>query len=228
MATGMSSDINRLLDRLEFMQGIELPLDVLDGVPPHRIIRLRRQGERYFTDGLRDISSDRRLAILAVCTVEWRTTIADAVVENHDRIVGKIWRDAKRSCDTQMTDAKTSLQETLRSFKRFGAALLKAKEDDALLDPAIAAAYGWHNLEGLVATAAQLDNTMSADPLAHVGQGYHLFRRYAPRMLRALDIKAASVAEPLMSASKIIRNNKDVLERPITFLRRNSKWCHRP
>lgn len=94
-----SADINRLLDRLEFMQGIELPLDVLDGVPPHRIIRLRRQGERYFTDGLRDISSDRRLAILAVCTVEWRTTIADAVVENHDRIVGKIWRDAKRSCD---------------------------------------------------------------------------------------------------------------------------------
>lgn len=222
-----SADINRLLDRLEFMQGIELPLDVLDGVPPHRIIRLRRQGERYFTDGLRDISNDRRLAILAVCTVEWRTTIADAVVENHDRIVGKIWRDAKRSCDTQMTDAKTSLQETLRSFKRFGTALLKAKGDDALLDPAVAAACGWHNLEGLVATAAQLDNTMSADPLAHVGQGYHLFRRYAPRMLRALDIKAASVAEPLMAASKIIRNNKDVSERPITFLRRNSKWCHR-
>ena len=221
-----SADINRLLDRLEFMQGIELPLDVLDGVPPHRIIRLRRQGERYFTDGLRDISSDRRLAILAVCTVEWRTTIADAVVENHGRIVGKIWRDAKRSCDTQMTDAKTSLQETLRSFKRFGTALLKAKGDDALLDPAVAAACGWHNLEGLVATAAQLDNTMSADPLAHVGQGYHLFRRYAPRMLRALDIKAASVAEPLMAASKIIRNNKDVSERPITFLRRNSKWCH--
>jgi len=80
-----SADINRLLDRLEFMQGIELPLDVLDGVPPHRIIRLRRQGERYFTDGLRDISSDRRLAILAVCTVEWRTTIADAVVENPSR-----------------------------------------------------------------------------------------------------------------------------------------------
>lgn len=28
-----SADINRLLDRLEFLQGIELPLDVLDGIP---------------------------------------------------------------------------------------------------------------------------------------------------------------------------------------------------
>jgi hypothetical protein len=65
---------------------------------------------------------------------------------------------------------------------------------------------------------------MSAEPLAHVEQGYHLFRRYAPRMLRALDIAAASVAEPLLAVAKIIKNNKDVVERPTTFLRRNSKW----
>ena len=66
-----SADINGLLDRLEFLQGFDLPSDLLETVPPHRIARLRRQGERYFTDGLRDISGDRRLAILAVCAVEW-------------------------------------------------------------------------------------------------------------------------------------------------------------
>ena len=219
-----SACINRLLDRLEFLQGIKLSVDVFDGVPPHRIIRLRRQGERYFTDGLRDISSDRRLAILAVCAVEWRTTIADIIVETHDRIVGKIWRDASRLCDVQIKDAKTSLQETLRSFKSLGAALLEAKGDDAPLDPAVANTCGWNNLESLVATAAQLGNTMSAEPLAHVAQGYHRFRRYAPRMLCALDIKAASLAEPLMAAANIIKENKDVEDRPITFLRRNKKW----
>jgi hypothetical protein len=139
-------------------------------------------------------------------------------------LLGKIWRGAKRSCDTQINEAKASLQETLRSFKRLGTALLEAKGDDAPLDPAVTTACGWRNLESLVATAAQLSNTMSADPLNHVVQGYHPFRRYAPRMLRALDIKAASVAEPLLAASKIIRDHKDVAERPIIFLRRNSKW----
>ena len=67
-----SADINGLLDRLEFLQGFDLPADLLETVPPHRIASLRRQGERYFTDGLRDVSGDRRLAICAVCVMEWR------------------------------------------------------------------------------------------------------------------------------------------------------------
>jgi len=34
-------------------------------------------------------------------------------------------------------------------------------------------------------------------------------------MLRALDIKAASVAEPLMAAANIIIESRDVAEKPI-------------
>jgi hypothetical protein len=45
-----------------------------------------------------------------------------------------------------------------------------------------------------------------------------------PRMLRALDIKSASVAEPLMATAKVIEENIGTLERPIALLRRNSKW----
>ena len=33
------------------------------GIPPHRITRLRRQGERYFAHGLRELPDNRRLAI---------------------------------------------------------------------------------------------------------------------------------------------------------------------
>ena len=58
-----SADANRLLDRLEFLQGLGLAAATLDGVPLHRIARLRRQGERYFSDDLRDISGDRRRVI---------------------------------------------------------------------------------------------------------------------------------------------------------------------
>lgn len=54
-----SADMNRLLDRLEFLQQLGLDVECLAGVPPHRIARLRRQGERYFTDGLQDISGNR-------------------------------------------------------------------------------------------------------------------------------------------------------------------------
>lgn len=108
-----SADLNRLLDRLEYLQALELDRGVLADVPPHRVARLRRQGERYFAGDLRDISGDRRLAILAVCALEWRSAIADAVVETHDRIVGKTWREAKSRCDARMDDAKSALKDTL-------------------------------------------------------------------------------------------------------------------
>ena len=65
-----SAGASRVLDRLEFLPGLKLSPNILDDIPPHRITRLRRQGERFFADALRDITSDRRLAILAVYTIE--------------------------------------------------------------------------------------------------------------------------------------------------------------
>ena len=76
----------------------------------------------------------------------------------------------------------------------------------------------------MVSTAAELTDTMAADALAHVIHGYHRFRRYAPRMLRALDIQNAPVASPLIKAAKIIAEDQADAPRQTTFLRRNSKW----
>ena len=49
-----SADINRLLDRLSFLQNLGLSPGILANIPPHRVARLKRQGERYFADGLSD------------------------------------------------------------------------------------------------------------------------------------------------------------------------------
>ncbi len=217
-----SAGINGLLDRLEFLQGFDLPSDLLETVPPHRVARLRRQGERYFTDGLRDISGDRRLAILAVCAVEWRGAVADAVVETHDRIVGQTFRSARRRCDARLQDSRAVLHDTLDAFRTLGAALLEAKGDGAPLEEAVAAAGGWQRLEGVVAAAEQLSDTMSADPLAHVVQGWPRFRRYAPRMLRALDIQTSRVGEPILAALRAIGAGSH--DMPRIFPRRNSRW----
>lgn len=189
-----SADINRQLDRLEFLQGVALSPTVLHDIPAHRIARLRRQGERYFTDGLLDITSDRRLAILAVCVVEWAAAIADTVVETHDRIVGAIWRDAKRICDTRVSEAQAEIETTLAGFETLGATLLMAKGDEAAIAGAVDASCGWGVLENLVVNAGELRKTVKADALTHVEKGYHRFKLYAPRMLAALDIVFAATS----------------------------------
>jgi len=163
-----SAAANRLLDRLEFLRDLNLDHNVLAGTPPHRVARLRRQGERYFTDGLRDITSDRRSAILAVCVVEWEAAIADTVVETHDRIVGKTWREAKRLHDETIAGSKAALTDTIRAFTALGASLLEARNDGIPLETAVASSVEWRRLDQLVATGAQLSNTLADEPLAHV------------------------------------------------------------
>ena len=221
-----SADVNRLLDRMEFLKDLGLSPDILDGVPPHRVARLRRQGERYFADEVRDISSDRRLAILAVCVVEWRAAVADAVVETHDRIVGQTWRKAERLNKLRIEAAHANVQTTLTAFQDLGSALLEAKEDNVALNTAVTTSCGWTGLENLVATAVQLTDRITFDPLAHVILGYHRFRRYAPRMLQTLEIECAAALKPLLGAMFLIRDDANAGKeaRPTAFLRPRSKW----
>jgi len=215
---------NRLLDRLEFLQGIGLSVESLAGVPTHRVARLRRQGERYFTDGVRDIGVNRRLAILAACVIEWEAAIADAVVETHDRIVGKTWREAKQVHEARIGDARTTVTDTLRAFTTLGTAMIEARNDGVPIETALTQSPEWARLDDWVAIAAQLSSTMAEEPLAHVGRGYHRFRRYAPRMLRCLRIGCAPIAKPLLAAAMAVGDARSTVHPGIDFLRPNSKW----
>ena len=219
-----SADINRQLDRLEFLREIALSPTILDGIPAHRVARPRRQGERYFTDGLQNITSDRRLAILAVCVVEWTAAVADTIVETHDRIVGDIWRDAKKICDTRVAEAQTEVEATLAGFETLGTTLLMAKGDEAAIAGAVDASCGWGGLQCFVAKATQLRATVKADVLSHVSKGFHRFKLYARRMLSALDITYAGVTQPLLSAAAVIRDKQDIPSGSLSFLLPRSKW----
>ena len=222
-----SADVNRLLDRLDTLQSLSVPPDCLNDVPPHRITLLRRQGERYFTDGLREISEDRRLAILAVCVIEWRKAIADAVVDTHDRIVGKLWNDAQHEAVQTVEAAHGDIRLTLTAFRRLGTALLTANRSHADLLAAVETACGWESLESLVTDAGSLTDTVKADPLEYIAKGDYRFRLYAPRMLKALDIRGASVAAPLLEAIDVIREDRAIPAGSPAFLRPRSNWRQR-
>ena len=217
-----SADANRLLDRLEHVRRLDVPEGLFHEIPPHRITRLRRQGERYFADGLRELPDNRRLAILAVCAVEWEMFLADAVVETHDRVVGRTYREAARACEVQLGDETAAVREALRAFAELGRELIGARDAGEALDAVIADGPGWEGLGDLVSKAAALASTTVSDPLNHVLGGYSRFRRYTPRMLRTLDIEASPAAEPLLEAVGVLRS--DGTARPTGFLRPNSKW----
>lgn len=202
---GNSADANRLLDRLEWIGELAISEDVIAGVPPHRIARLRRQGERYYADGLRELPETRRSAILTVCAVEWHAAIADAVVETHERITGRLYRDAERLCATLAADHRGSVADTLHIFAQVSRALVHAHAAGKDASAVIERTVGWTGLRRLAATAATLTSAIEADPLDHLATGHARLRRYAPRMLEALPLRGGQAATALMTAIEALR-----------------------
>jgi hypothetical protein len=93
-------------------------------------------------------------------------------------------------CHAKVADEAGVVRDTLKSFAEIGGALVDAQDDGQPLGDVIASGSGWDG-KTLVAMATGLTATMADDPLNHVLDGYHRFRRYAPRMLRLLDLRAA-------------------------------------
>lgn len=116
------------------------------------------------------------------------------------------------------------INQVLSSFTDLGTSLLEARNDEVSLEDAVSSCPGWLRLQELVAIPERLTDTMLADPIAHVIKGYHRFRRYTPRMLRALKIESSPVAASLMKAIDLIQNSQSSQNRPTDFLRRASKW----
>lgn len=124
-----SADVNRLLEKLEYLQALDIPESLLEDIPAHRVIWLQQQGEAYYADGLRGIKEKRQMAILATCAIQWKAMINDAVLETHDRIVGKLYSTCKCMRDDQLVDQKKLAHETLTSFVTLSKKLLKAHAD---------------------------------------------------------------------------------------------------
>ena len=226
-----SADAKRLLDRLEWLRKLAIPASVIADIPPHRIARLRRQGERYYADGLREVSENRRLAILAVCAVEWRAVLADAIVETHERITGRLYRQAQRTCAALVEERKGAIAGVLRSVATLGNAMVHARSVGSDVTVAVAQSVGWEELVQLAATATSLTAAINADPIDHLGSGYHRFRRYAPRMLEALELRGGRSAEPLLEAIGVLRDldrrgrTELPADTPTSFA--SSKWKRR-
>ena len=178
----------------------------------------------YFADGLREpLPESRRRAILAVCAVEWEMLLADAVVEPHDRIVGRTYRTAVRTCEAQLGDETAAVREALRSFADLESALIAARDTgrgarrgdrEPSPDPPIRG--------DLVATAAALANTVASTPLKPcVGGATAASAATRRECWGRWTSRRRPWPRPLLEAVDVLRSN--VPAQPTSFLRPNSK-----
>ena len=222
---GNSADMNRLLDKLDLIRGIDLPRDLLDGIPRARIERLRQQGERLFGDALRKLQPERRFAILGASVAVWHARLADAIIETNDRILGRIWNEAKRQRDTMISENRRSASETLRGLAAIGADLIRARGSGENVADAIESGIGWQTLESLVGDAWRLTKNLDADPLDHIALGHARLRRYARRFLSSFEWQGAKKSRAILVAVQYFHSGLSNSVLPLSFARR--KWLER-
>ena len=154
--------------------------------------------------------------------------ITDALLETHDRIIGKIYNDARRMRDDHVSDQQKLTKETLASFITLSRKLIRGHQKEAAISDVLT---DTNDLETLMLTAKSLTKKLESDPLEYVvTTGYAKLRRYTQRMLEDISFEGNEAAQPLLRAIALLKqinhsDNTHNSELPTNFA--TAKWRKR-
>jgi hypothetical protein len=193
------------LDRLHRIREVKLPANLGQAVHQGRLAQLAREGAQMSAQHLRDLESRRRHAALIAVLLDTEATITDQILDMHDRIVGRMFNEAKRKHEQSFAESGKAINEKVRLYGRVGHALIDARQKG--LDPysAIEAVVAWDRFTQSVDEAERLAEPESFDHLHLLTEGYGQVRRYAPSSLETFYFGAARAVAPLLAAIDTLR-----------------------
>ena len=216
------------LDRLHRIREVKLPANLGQAVHQSRLAQLAREGAQMSAQHLRDLENRRRHATLIAVLLDTEATITDQILDMHDRIVGRMFNEAKRKHEQGFAESGKAINEKVRLYVRVGHALIDARQKG--LDPyaAIESVVAWDSFTRSVDEAERLAQPESFDHLHLLAESYDQVRRYAPALLETFDFRAAPAVAHLMAAINTLRvmnrSNARKLpdDAPMSFLRK--RW----
>jgi hypothetical protein len=189
------------LDRLHRIREVNLPAKVGQAVHQSRLAQLAREGAQMSAQHLRDLEDRRRYATLIAVLLDTEATITDQILDMHDRIVGRMFNEAKRKHEQSFAESGKAINEKVRLYVQVGHALIDARQKG--LDPyeAIEAVVAWEGFTRSVDEAERLAQPESFDHLHLLTENYDQVRRYAPALLETFDFRTVPAVAPLMGRS---------------------------
>jgi TnpA family transposase len=123
----------------------------------------------------------------------------------NDRIIGKMFSDAKRKHTESFYDKGKTINDKIKLYSRVGQALINARQTG--LDPfaEIEKIIPWSAFASSITEAEKLAQPESFDYLHLIDEGYDQMRRYTPRFLEAFVFKAAPAGQKILDGIAAIR-----------------------
>lgn len=210
-----SKHMREHLGRLRAWRRIGLPAGLRFAVRQSRLLKLAREGAQMSSGDLAKFEPQRRYATLAAVAIESEATITDEVIELHDRILGRVFNQAKNRHRDQFHDSGREINDKVLLFSRVGDLLVTAREAGADPFAAIDAAIGWEVFRRSVTEAKALALGRDFDSLPQIRDSYAMLRRYTPDLLQTLTFKAAPAAADLLDAVDVVRELNKAGSRPV-------------
>ncbi len=195
----------RHLSRLSRLRELALPSDIGRHTHPGRLAELAREGAQMSVQHLRDLETARRYATLVALAFDTEATLTDQILEQHDRLLGRVFAEARRKHEQRFAAAGKDINDKVRLYALVGHALIDARDGGADAYAAIEAVIPWDRYRQSVADADELARPAAFDSLPLIGESHRQVRRYAPRLLETFDFQAAPVARELVEGLETLR-----------------------
>jgi len=194
------------IERLRFIDGLNLPSAIGHDLARHRFLKIARQGLQMSSADLARFETRRRVATLIAVVVQSRATILDETVELHDRIMGAAFNRAKRTQEQHWGQSGKAINDKVRLYAQIGQTLLDAREKGRDAYDAIEAVMPWETFEQSVAQARQLAWPAEFDTLPRLIESYAAIHRYAGAWLEALPFQGAPASQELIEGVELLRD----------------------
>jgi hypothetical protein len=211
--------------RLKAWQALDLPSEIERLVHQNRLLKIAREGGQMTPADLARFEPQRRHATLVALAIEGMATVIDEIIDLHDRILGKLFNDAKKKHQQQFQASGKAINAKVRLFGRIGQALIEARQNGGDPFTAIETVMPWDAFTASVNEAQQLAQPEDFDFLHRIGENYATLRRYALEFLAVFKLRAAPAAKDVLDAIEALRgmnaNNthKVPVDAPIKFIK---------
>jgi TnpA family transposase len=193
------------IDRLKYCLAFELPDGIERRIHQNRLLKIAREGSQMQPADLAKFESKRRYATLVALLVESKATIIDEIIDLHDRIIGRIFNQAKNRHRQVFHNAGKSINEKVKLYSLIGQALIQAKQQNVNPFDAIEHIISWEAFTQSVEDAQSLVQPNDFDFLPRIHDSYKTLRLYAPAMLNMLPLYATCGTESLLQAIGVLR-----------------------
>jgi TnpA family transposase len=211
-----AANLARIIERLEAVRALAIEATRVRRVHQARYALLAGVARAMSAQHLTRLEPARRLAILTAFAIEMEAELTDAAVEMFDRLLGSLFRKARRRRSAETLASAKALRAATRAHARSGRALIQARA--AAADPyaAIDGTLGWDRFVASVeqaeaATAGDHDEEELADAVAR----YRSARPFAPAFVAALVFRSHRPNDQLLRAIDLLRAAHGPSRRPL-------------